>query len=281
LGKGQFSSITTSLSTTARAMSTGILSSPENLENVINLVRTAAPLTSPQTVSKINTYLPLVEKTSTLLGMYSFLSRAQNYAPIEPLGGKSSMEKITSLMMKNKMPIGKMLAQPMLANGMEKVMANAMKDMFKNGNLGDMLSSFSNISNSEKSKSSKNSSNQNNDMDLSSLIETFMPLINNMMNSNDSNGSNDSDEEENVDVYNNDNDHEDNYENNYENKPTNVSKENNFNDYSEAINEKHSSNKNQSNSSSNKKSNTYNNKNSNEINEKPKPIRIRQKRYRN
>ncbi|MDF2676833.1 MAG: hypothetical protein K0Q97_1144 [Bacillota bacterium] len=275
LGKGQFSSITTSLSTTARAMSTGILSSPENLENVINLVRTAAPLTSPQTVSKINTYLPFVEKTSTLLGMYSFLSRAQNYAPIEPLGGKSSMEKITSLMMKNKMPIGKMLAQPMLANGMEKVMANAMKDMFKNGNLGDMLSSFSNISNSEKGKSSKNSSNQNNDIDLSSLLETFMPLLNNMMSSNDSDGTNESNEDEDVDVYNNDN------EDNYEDKPTNISKENNYNDYSETINQKHSSNKNQSNLSSNKKSNTYNNKNSNEIDEKPKPIRIRQKRYRN
>jgi len=42
------------------------------MENIIGLVRTAAPLTSTQTVSKVNTYLPIFEKVSTLLGMYTF-----------------------------------------------------------------------------------------------------------------------------------------------------------------------------------------------------------------
>lgn len=276
-GNKQFSSATSILSTSARALSSNFLSSPEKMENVVNLVRTAAPFTSAQTVSKVNTYLPMVEKTSTLLGMYSFLNRAQNYAPIEPLSGKSSMEKITSLMMKNKAPLGKMIAKPMLSNGMEKIMANAMKDMVKNVNLGDLLSTFSNSSNSDVGKSSKNSSNSNSDMDLSSLLQTFMPLINNMMNSNE-NENNTGNEQENYNDY---NDKEDNYENQYEQQSNYISNEEYPNDHTEHLNEKHSNNyKNQSNAGSNKKTDTYNNKNSSEITEKPKPIRIRQKRYK-
>lgn len=277
-GNKQFSSATSMLSTSARSISSNFLSSPEKIENVIGLVRTAAPFTSAQTVSKINTYLPMIEKTSTLLGMYSFLNRAQNYAPIEPLSGKSSMEKITSLMMKNKAPLGKMIAQPMLANGMEKIMANAMKDMVKNVNLGDLLTTISNTANSQ---GGKNSKTQNTEMDINSLLQTFMPLLNNMMSS-DENNTDDhhNDDNDYIDDYNDDG-QKDDYKNNYEHKANYQANENHFDDHSEYVDNKHlNNNKNQSSTSSNKKTDTYNSRNNSEINEKPKPIRIRQKRYK-
>jgi len=58
------------LSGTTKNLTAGLMSDPQKIENIISMVRTVAPLTTPQTVSKVNTYLPLFEQVSTLLGMY-------------------------------------------------------------------------------------------------------------------------------------------------------------------------------------------------------------------
>ena len=93
------------------------------MENIISMVRTFAPLTSTKTVSKVNTYLPAVEKVSTLLGMYSFLSRAQNFRPIQTLDAKTPVDKITALLKNGNIPVTKLMAQPLLANNMDKIIA--------------------------------------------------------------------------------------------------------------------------------------------------------------
>lgn len=178
-GNSQLPGIVSKLSGPTKNVASSLMSDPHKIENVIGMVRTFAPLASPQTVSKVNTYLPFAEKTSTLLGMYSFLNRAQTYKPLEPLNANTPAEKLSALMKSGNIPVAK-LAQPLLANNMEKVMGGMAMNMLKNGNLGDILSSFANQQSG--SKNSGNGGFDLNNLDLNSLMETFMPIINNMSN---------------------------------------------------------------------------------------------------
>jgi len=169
-------------------LTSSLFSDPNKMETIIGLVRTAVPLTSTQTVSKFNTYLPIIEKASTLIGLYTFLNRAQNYTPIQPLNAKTPMEKVTALISSGNLPIGKMLAQPLIANNMDKIISSVAKEiigpMIKNGNLNDIISTMSKkFTNS----SEENSQGSNGNMDISSLLETFMPLMNNIMSDTSSN----------------------------------------------------------------------------------------------
>jgi len=171
------------------------------MENIIGLVRTATPLASAQTVSKVNTYLPIFEKASTLLGMYAFLNRAQNYTPIQTMNAKTPMEKVTALVSNGNLPIGKMIAQPLIAKNMDKIISAVSKDLIapliRNGNLNlnlnDMISAMSKQFPNNDDNGQQNSNDENKEksnMDISSLMETFMPLINNFMSSNSSNSNN-------------------------------------------------------------------------------------------
>lgn len=193
-GGNQLPTMVSKLSGTTKNLTAGLMSDPQKMENLISMVRTVTPLTSPQTVTKVNTYLPLFEKASTLLGMYSFLNRAQTFRPIEPLNAKSPTDIMTSLMKNGNMPMGKMLAQPLIANNMEKMMGamamnmvkngglndlmknGGLNDLMKNGGLNEMLSAFTNSSN--------NNPQEGGNLDLSSLMETFMPIISNMSSNN-------------------------------------------------------------------------------------------------
>lgn len=150
-------------------MAQGIIRDPAKMEGIIGMVRTFAPLTSPQTVSKLNTYLPAVEKASTLLGMYSFISRAQNFSPIQAADAKTPADKITALLKNGNIPVAKLLAQPLISGNMDKIMGAMAMNMAKNGGLNEMLSSLTD-------------GNKDN-TDLNSLIEKFMPMINNVMSS--------------------------------------------------------------------------------------------------
>lgn len=173
----QMNNILSKLSTTTKELTTGILSDPEKMESIINIVRTAAPLTSAQTVDKINTYLPTLEKISTLLSMHSFLTKAQNFKPIEPASGNNAMEKIMSMTFNGDLPIGKIITEPLLKNNMEKVMGNFTSQISKNINLDDILSLLGNMTTKN---SSENQHTQNNGMDFENLLNTFMPLLSNM-----------------------------------------------------------------------------------------------------
>ena len=156
------------------------------MENIISMVRTFAPLTSAQTVSKVNTYLPAVEKVSTLLGMYSFISRAQNFRPIQAFDAKTPTDKITALLKNGNIPIAKLVAQPLLANNMDKIIGAVAMNIAKNGGLNEMLSSLTNGNKSsfnEVLSSLAAAGNKENSNDLSSLMEAFMPMINNIMSS--------------------------------------------------------------------------------------------------
>lgn len=134
------------------------------------MVRTVAPLTSAQTVTKVNTYLPMFEKMSTLLGMYSFLNRAQTFRPIQSMSTNSPIEAVTALM---KNPgVSKMITQPLLANNMEKIMGSMAMNMIKNGNFNEILSSIA--------KSDGNPHDGSSGLDINGLMETFMPLLNSM-----------------------------------------------------------------------------------------------------
>ena len=189
------------LSGTTKTFTTGILQDPGKMENIISMVRTFAPLTSSQTVSKVNTYLPAVEKVSTLLGMYSFLSRAQNFRPIQTLDAKTPVDKITALLKNGNIPVTKLMAQPLLANNMDKIVGAVAMNMAKNGGLNEMLSSLTNGNNgglndllssltgNNKSglndilSSMSSDGNKDGNTDMSSLMEAFMPIINNIMSS--------------------------------------------------------------------------------------------------
>jgi len=191
LGSNKFSGLTTKLSGVTKGLTSGLLSDPNKMENIIGLVRTAAPLTSAQTVLKVNTYLPIFEKVSTLLGMYTFLNRAQNYAPIQPLSAKTPMEKVTALISNGNLPIGKMLAQPLIANNMDKIISSVAKEvvgpMIKNGNLNDIISTMSKqFGNGNAPQSNNDCDSNNSNIDISSLLDAFMPLMNNFMSDNSS-----------------------------------------------------------------------------------------------
>ncbi len=187
------------LSGTTKSFTTGVLQDPGKMENIISMVRTFAPLTSSQTVSKVNTYLPAVEKVSTLLGMYSFLSRAQNFRPIQTLDAKTPVDKITALLKNGNIPVTKLMAQPLLANNMDKIIGAVAMNMAKNGGLNEMLSSLTNGNSgglndilssltkgnngglSDILSSMSSDGNKDGNTDISSLMETFMPMINNII----------------------------------------------------------------------------------------------------
>lgn len=179
MGSNQLNSAVSKLSGTTRSLASNIFQEPAKMENMLNMVRTFAPLTSAQTVSKVNTYLPAAEKVSTLLGMYSFINRAQNYRPIQALDAKTPVDKITALLKNGNIPVGKLMAQPILANNMDKILGTMAMNMVKNGDISEMLSSLTN-GNQDNSEGNKNTST-----DLNSLMETFMPMINNIMSSNE------------------------------------------------------------------------------------------------
>jgi len=165
-------------------MAQGIIKDPARMENIIGMVRTFAPLTSTQTVTKLNTYLPAVEKASTLLGMYSFISRAQNFSPIHTVDAKTPADKVAALLKNGNIPVAKLLAKPLISGNMDKIIGAMAMNMAKNGGLNEMLSSLTNSNNNNLSDmlSSFSDGNKEN-TDLSNLIEKFMPMINNVMSS--------------------------------------------------------------------------------------------------
>ena len=163
----------------------GIVSNPYQLENILGMIRTFAPLTSVQTVGKINTFLPLVEKLSSILGMYSFISKAQNYAPIQSLGNKPPMEKVTALISNGNIPITKILAQPIISKNIEKIVGSVASSFISNslnsGNLDQVLSGLmgqmSNNTNVNTTEKTENSTN--NSFDINSILEALGPILNN------------------------------------------------------------------------------------------------------
>jgi len=119
------------------------------------------------------------------------LNRAQNYAPIQPLSAKTPMEKVTALISNGNLPIGKMLAKPLIANNMDKIISSVAKEvvgpMIKNGNLNDIISAMSKqFGNENAPKDNTGSESDNSNMDIGSLLEVFMPLMNNFMSNNSS-----------------------------------------------------------------------------------------------
>lgn len=110
--------------------------------------------------------------------MYTFLNRAQNYAPIRSLGGKTTTEKVSALISNGNIPVGKLLAQPLIANNMDKIISSVAKNAIGNGNINDLISS---MASQLKSSPSQNSGESGGSPDLSSLMETFMPIINSIL----------------------------------------------------------------------------------------------------
>jgi len=181
-GNGQLPGMVTKLNSTTKNFTSGLMSDPQKVEGIISMVRTVAPLTSPHTVSMVNTYLPFFEKVSTLLGMYSFLNRAQTFRPIESLNTKNPADMMSAFMKNGNIPVGKLLAQPLIAGNMDKIMGAVASNMLKNGNINDIMKNV-NINDLLASVSNNSGTNQSegiSNADLRSLMETFMPLLNSM-----------------------------------------------------------------------------------------------------
>lgn len=179
----QFNGLVTKLSGTSRTLAQGIIKNPEKMESLIGMVRNLAPLTSPQTVAKVNTYLPAVEKASTLLSMYSFLNRAQNYRPITALDAKTPLDKVTALLKNGNIPVAKLLAKPLITGNMEKIMSALAMNLAKSGGLNEMFSSLNKGDNNKISEMLSSLSGNKDNTDLNALLDTFMPIINNVMSS--------------------------------------------------------------------------------------------------
>ena len=179
----QFNGLVTKLSGTSRTLAQGIIKNPEKMESLIGMVRNLAPLTSPQTVAKVNTYLPAVEKASTLLSMYSFLNRAQNYRPITALDAKTPLDKVTALLKNGNIPVAKLLAKPLITGNMEKIMSALAMNLAKSDGLNEMFSSLNKGDNNKISEMLSSLSGNKDNTDLNALLDTFMPIINNVMSS--------------------------------------------------------------------------------------------------
>jgi len=179
----QFNGLVTKLSGTSRTLAQGIIKNPEKMESLIGMVRNLAPLTSPQTVAKVNTYLPAVEKASTLLSMYSFLNRAQNYRPITALDAKTPLDKVTALLKNGNIPVAKLLAKPLITGNMEKIMSALAMNLAKSGGLNEMLSSLNKGDNNKIGEMLSSLSGNKDNTDLNALLDTFMPIINDVMSS--------------------------------------------------------------------------------------------------
>lgn len=164
---------------------TGILANPQQIESILGIVRGFAPLASVQTVSKINTYLPIVEKISSIVGIYSFLNKTQNYSPVQSLGDKPIMEKVTTLITNGNIPISTILAQPIISQSIGKLISSVassfISNSFKNGGfdqiLSNLMGSMSNNNSANTENSNKNNSSDN--LDLSSIIEAIGSIFNN------------------------------------------------------------------------------------------------------
>ena len=165
------------------SFASGIISNPYQLENTLGMVRTFAPLTSVQTVGKINTFLPLIEKFSSSLGMYSFISKAQNYAPVQSLGNKPPIEKVTSLITNGNIPLTKILAQPIIAKNMDKIVnsvaSSFINNSMKNGSLDQMISGLMGQMSNNTGSSEQTEGNANNSFDLNAILEALGPILNN------------------------------------------------------------------------------------------------------
>lgn len=144
----------------------GLITNPYKLETTLGVVRSLAPLTSPQAVSKFNIFLPMIEKFSSIIGMYSFINKAQNYAPIQSLQNKPPMEKVAALFMNNNNTLGKTIASPIISSGIEKVIGQAVQtavtNSIKNGSFEKMVASMmSNMTSQSVSNQSNENSNVN------------------------------------------------------------------------------------------------------------------------
>jgi len=177
----QFGGAVSKLSGTSRTLVQGMIKNPEKMEGLIGMVRNLAPLTSPQTVARVNTYLPAVEKASTLLSMYSFINRAQNYRPITALDAKTPLDKVTALLKNGNIPVAQLLAKPLIAGNMEKIMSALAMNLAKSGGLNEMLSSLNKGDNNKINEVLSSLSGNKDNPDLSALLETFMPLISDVM----------------------------------------------------------------------------------------------------
>ena len=172
----QTNNMVSKLSGTTKHLTSGLLQDPKKMENAISMVRTIAPLTTPQTVAKVNTYLPAIEKISTLLSMYSFISRAQNFRPIQTLDAKTPMDKITALMRTSNIPMGKLMAQPLLANNMDKIIGSLAMNMAKSGGFDEILSSFSKNNNDLNQMLSLFQENEDGG-DIGNLLAALTPML--------------------------------------------------------------------------------------------------------
>lgn len=177
--------VVNTLSHTVSNTVTGLVQNPYKMEGILGAVRTVAPLTSVSTCNTINGILPFVERISSVVGMYSFLNKAQNYQPIQSLSDKPTMEKITSLISNGNIPITSILAMPLVKNNMDKLIGalakNVVNNSMKNGNMNDLFSSFAN--------QMGNGNSNGNNIDMSKLMEMAGPILS-MMNSSQSDGSN-------------------------------------------------------------------------------------------
>lgn len=161
-----------------------IISNPYTLEKVTGLIRSTAPLASQSTVNKVNTYLPILETVSSILCLYTFVNRVQNYAPIKCSSATTAPEKLSELVSNGTIPVGKLLAQPLIANNLDKLAAPLLKQTLGNVDnntiselmsLAQKLTSNGDFNIGDLAKQASG----DNGFDIEEIAKTIIPLINN------------------------------------------------------------------------------------------------------
>ncbi len=128
----------------------------------------------------------MVEKISCIVGIYNFLNKAQNFSPIQSLGDKPLVDKVSALVSNGNIPISKIISQPIISQAISKIIASLagsfLNNSVKNGNFDQILSGLMknlNNNNGNSTNSSSSQNNENSNIDIGSIIETIGSIFNN------------------------------------------------------------------------------------------------------
>lgn len=172
-----------------------LVSNPGTIENIVSVIRSAAPYTSKQMVNQVNVFLPILEQFSSFLGLYSFIGKAQNYTPVSYSNIDSPVERLSKIMTNNSADLVKLIA-PLIGGNLNNIIGNlAQNALFNNNtstnntnsnsdsdsdNMGDVLASlaksFLGNSNMNIEDMAKKLVNDNN-IDIGELAKTIIPLL--------------------------------------------------------------------------------------------------------
>ena len=158
-----------------------LASNPGTIENMVSVIRSAAPYTSKQMVNQVNVFLPILEQISSFLGLYSFIGKAQNYTPVNYSNIDSPVERLSKIMTNNSGDLIKLIS-PLLGGNLNNIIENLAQNALLGSNTlpnntlpNSIIPNNAIPNNAIPNTAMPNNTNTNNNMDvLGSLAKSLL-----------------------------------------------------------------------------------------------------------